>query len=122
METTGKVTMERVGVGGTVNGYGVLVLGDVLIVERDGEGIARSRVEGLGRFATAAHDLRLGWGQFPDGAEVIFLYDRADGCFGYAVNLDWPDGSEWGYAPFAEEAPVVAVAAPDRGDRATGAG
>jgi hypothetical protein len=59
------------------------------------------RVEGLSRFATAARDLRLGWGRFADGAEVIYLYDRADDCFGYAVNLDWPDGSEWGYAPFA---------------------
>jgi hypothetical protein len=58
-------------------------------------------VRGLGRFATAARDLRLGWGRFPDDAEVIYLYDRADACFGYAVNLDWPDGSEWGYAPFA---------------------
>jgi hypothetical protein len=34
---------------------------------------------------------------------VLFLYDRADDCFGYALNLDWPDGSEWGYAPFAAE-------------------
>jgi hypothetical protein len=32
---------------------------------------------------------------------VIYLYDNGDACFGYAVNLDWPDGSEWGYAPFA---------------------
>ena len=62
--------------------------------------VARSRVEGLGRLVAAANDLKLGWGQFPDGAEVIFLYDKADACFGYAVNLacDWC--SEWGYAPF----------------------
>ncbi len=44
---------------------------------------------------------RLGWGRFPDGAEVLYLYDRDDGGFGYAVNLTMPDCSEWGYAPFA---------------------
>jgi hypothetical protein len=42
----------------------VVVPGDVLLVERDGEEVARSMVEGLGRFATAARDLRLGWGVF----------------------------------------------------------
>jgi hypothetical protein len=92
----------RVGIGGTVNGYGVLVLGDVVIVERGGAEVARERVDGLGRFATEARDLKLGWGQFPDGAEVIYLYDKGDDGFGYALNLDWPDGSEWGYSPFRE--------------------
>ena len=43
---------------------------------------------------------RLGWGRFPDGAEVLYLYDRDDGGFGYAVNLTAPGCSEWGYAPF----------------------
>lgn len=104
MNRTGSDTLARVGVGGTVNGYGVLVLGDLVVIECDGEEIARRTVEGLGWFATAAGDLRLGWGRFPDDAEVIFLYDRGDACFGYAVNLDWPDGSEWGYAPIADAA------------------
>ena len=41
-----------------------------------------------------------GWGRFPDGAEVISLYDTGDEGFGDAVNLacDWC--SEWGYALF----------------------
>ena len=43
---------------------------------------------------------RLGRGRFPDGAEVLYPYDRDDGGFGYAVNLTIPDCSEWGYAPF----------------------
>lgn len=48
-----------------------------------------------------AKNLRLGWGQFQDdGDEVIYLYDKQDGNFGYAVNLDDPHCSEWGYAPF----------------------
>jgi hypothetical protein len=29
--------------------------------------------------------------------EVIYLYDADDDYFGYAINLQWPDGSEWGY-------------------------
>jgi hypothetical protein len=51
----------------------------------------------------AARDLTLGWRRFPDDAEVIYLYDRADTCFGCAINLDWSDGSEWGCAPFAAD-------------------
>jgi hypothetical protein len=35
---------------------------------------------------------------FPD-FRVVYLYDAGDECFGYACNFDWPDGSEWGYAP-----------------------
>jgi hypothetical protein len=39
---------------------------------------------------------RLGWGRFPDGAEVLYLDDRVDDGFGYAVNLTAPNCSEWG--------------------------
>ena len=46
-----------------------------------------------------ARILRFGWGQFPDGDEVIYLFDEADDNFGYAVNLNDPACSEWGYAP-----------------------
>jgi hypothetical protein len=35
----------------------------------------------LGRFVAAARDLKLGWGRFPDGAEVVYLYDAGDGGF-----------------------------------------
>ena len=97
---TGNGSIQRVGVGGTINGYGVLVVGDVVVVERGGAAVARRTVEGLGRFVGAARELKLGWGAFPDGAEVIYVYDAGDRGFGYALNLDWPDGSEWGYAPF----------------------
>jgi hypothetical protein len=60
MDTKGGGSLARVGVGGTVNGYDVLILGDIVIIERDGEEVARHTVEGLGRFAAAARDLRLG--------------------------------------------------------------
>jgi hypothetical protein len=101
MGTAGSSTIEQVGVGATINGNGVLVLGDVATIERDGREVVRREVERLGRFVAAARDLKLGWEQVPDDAEVIYLYDKADSGFGYAVNLDWPDGSEWGYSPFA---------------------
>ena len=94
MNATGNGTAGRIGVGGTINGYGVLVLGDIIVVERDGTEVARRAVEGLGRFVGAARELKLGWGEFPDGAEVVYLYDAGDGGFGYALNLGWPAGSE----------------------------
>lgn len=43
--------------------------------------------------------LTAGTGTFPDGQRVIYVYDRHDGGFGYAWNVDDPDLSEWGYAP-----------------------
>jgi hypothetical protein len=100
MDTTDTGTVAQVGVGGTINGYRVLVLGDVVTIERGGAEVARRRVDGLGRFVGAARDLKLGWGQFPDDAEVIYLYDAGDGGFGYALNLGCGWCSEWGYAPF----------------------
>ena len=76
----------------------VLVVGEVVTVERDGVEVARRRAEGLGRFVAAARDLTLGWGRLPDDAEVIYLYDAGDdGC------------REWGSAPFGGEAPVLAA-------------
>ena len=100
MDTTGAGVMEKIGIGGTINGYGVLVLGDVVVVERDGETVTRRTVEGLGRFVVGAGDLNLGWAELPD-IEVLYLYNAEDGGFGYAVNLQDPGCDEWGYAPFA---------------------
>jgi hypothetical protein len=79
---------------------GVLVLGDVVTIARGGAEVARRRVAGLGRFVAAARDLKLGWGVFPDDAEVIYLYDVGDGGFGDALNLNCGSCSEWGSAPF----------------------
>src|SRR5688572_4143748 len=59
MDATGSGTVAKVGIAGTVNGNGVLVLGDVVTVERDGAEVTRSHVQGLGRFVVAAGgDLR----------------------------------------------------------------
>ena len=90
----------QIGISGVINGYDVVVLGDSVHVRKGEEVVTRQTVEGLGAFLVKADDLRLGWGQFEDDMEVIYLYDRADGNFGYAVNLQAEWCSEWGYAPF----------------------
>jgi hypothetical protein len=106
-------SLPRIGRGAAIvtpNGtISLLVIGDVVMVWRGASEIRHD----VPNHGTSMGDLALrdsfavGWGQFPDDAEVVYLYDKADGCFGYAVNLDWTDGSEWGYAPFAEtESPV----------------
>ena len=81
-------------------GYDVFLAGDTVTVIDDDGPVTRQQVNGLGAFVAKARELRCGWGQFPDGMEVIYLYDRGDDNFGYAVNLQVPDFSEWGYAPF----------------------
>ncbi len=98
MDTT--VDKFRLGISGLIGGYGVVTLRDTLSVLRGDDEIARRTVPGLGVFVMQAKDLALGWGRFPDGAEVLYLYDRDDGGFGYAVNPTMADCSEWGYAPF----------------------
>lgn len=85
------------GLFGTVRSYQVLTADDHVIVT-SGAGVKRYDVDGLVRFLEGREGhVRLGWGKLPD-FEVIYLYDRRDG-FGYAMNLDAPELSEWGYAP-----------------------
>lgn len=94
--------INRIGTGGAINGYEVLIVGDVVTVSSDDEPMQQQTVKGLSRFVTRAGDLRLGWAQLSD-FEVIYIYDRSDEAFGYAVNVDAPDLSEWGYSPFSAE-------------------
>jgi hypothetical protein len=88
---------------GLINEYFVIV-GTDNVVSVFGDAMqprARETVPGLNDFVRKAGNIRIGWGQFPDdGDEVIYLYDSEDDKFGYAVNLDDPQCSEWGYAPF----------------------
>jgi hypothetical protein len=81
--------------------YTLFLSGDTVTVLDDEGVVTRRTVAGLGAFVTKAKTLRTGWGQFPDGMEVIYVYDRDDDNFGYALNLDAPECSEWGYAPLA---------------------
>ena len=85
-----------------IAGYTVLIVGDTVRVLRGESLIARETVKGLSAFAQHAKDFRTGWARFPD-FEVIYLYDKGDENFGYAVNLADPWLSEWGYAPFSTE-------------------
>ena len=93
---------EKIGTAGRVAGDDVLVLADAVIVT----GADGSRRFPVPDYGTSIGDLaarpgvRLGRGRFPAGAEVLYLYDRHDGGFGYAVNLAAPECSEWGSAPF----------------------
>jgi hypothetical protein len=94
--------MDRLSFTGYVSTWSVAQVGDTLCATPDGGEIVDTRtieVEGLARWA-ATRELRVGWGRFPDGAEVIYLYDPADENFGYAFNVTAPGCSEWGYAPF----------------------
>lgn len=85
---------------GVVGGYDVLIAGDTVMVLREGRVVTQQDARGLGHFVGRARDLRLGWAVFDD-FEVVYVYDKADDNFGYAVNLAIEHYSEWGYAPFA---------------------
>ncbi len=94
--------VQKIGSVGYVKDYTVVMLGDTVAVLRGEEEVAREEVTGLGRFIANAGALRVGWAELPD-FEVVYLYDRADDAFGYAVNLADSGLSEWGYAPFVVE-------------------
>lgn len=111
----GELDHVQAGISGHVHVYDVFLAGDVVRIVEDAQPDpvdVKREVENLGEFVEDAEALRLGWAEFPDGDEVVYLYDRADDNFGYAVNLGWAPGSEWGYAPFEREpsGPSQAVA------------
>ena len=98
--------MQRIGRGGHIAGYDVLITADRIVVSRDaGAGAGETWTHKVPNYETAIGELadrpgfRLGWGRFPDDAEVLFFYDKDDGNFGYALNVTYGEG-EWGYAPF----------------------
>lgn len=88
------------GLVGEVAGYHVVVVGDTVTVDHGERLPVRLTVAGLGSFLARARDLSLGWASLPD-FDVIYVYDKGDSMFGYAVNVEATDLSEWGYAPFA---------------------
>ncbi len=87
-------------ISGHVKDYDVVIAGDVVTVIDAKRIITKQKIEGLGSFITKTKDFKLGWAAFPD-FEVIYLYDKGDENFGYALNIDDPILSEWGYAPFS---------------------
>lgn len=72
----------------------------IRVVELDGGAEVVKTVDGLKSFMEKGKDIRIGWAEFPD-FEVIYVYDRGDDNFGYALNIHDDTLSEWGYAPFA---------------------
>ena len=90
---------------GTISNYDVMLFVDpnedlvTALVQKEGQYITRQHVRKLKSFVQRAKVLRIGWAELPDD-EVIYIYDKADENFGYAVNLHDPNCSEWGYAPF----------------------
>lgn len=88
---------------GYVHGYTVVMTEDAIMVTGTyGNLLAYKKVQGFGEFISKAEDLRIDWGKLPDD-EVIYLYDKADDNFGYALNITDENLSEWGYAPYSWE-------------------
>ena len=90
--------MTQAMVGGYVEDFDVYVRGDVIRVLYNGDGVRAERtVRGLEDFVRKnAGKLRLVLGWTVDFT-VVYLLDESD--FGYAVNLEAPELSEWGYGP-----------------------
>lgn len=88
---------------GTVRNYRLYIAGQEVEVWSDTELVTmqavRLGIEHFKGFLANAKDLRIGWAEFPD-FEVIYLYDKGDDNFGYAINLSDITCSEWGYSPF----------------------
>lgn len=91
---------------GGVHNYDIVLAGDVIhVAGKYGGFYTGQKVPGLEKFTNRAKDLRLGWGKLPD-YEVIYIYDKEDDNFGYALNITDRQLSEWGYAPFPVEQKV----------------
>jgi len=89
---------------GSIKDYLVIVTPkyDCIDILKKNKVVAHEMVKGLGEFVTHAGKLRLGWIKQESGDEVISIYDKSDENFGYHVNIDSPQCSEWGYAYFGE--------------------
>jgi hypothetical protein len=88
---------------GHIHNLAVFVSADQVMVISETGVVTDQFVPGLSRFVHEGQDLKLGFAAFADFA-VIYLYDKADENFGYAVNLQDPNLSEWGNAPFPNTA------------------
>lgn len=90
----------RIGLVATIASYEIVIVGDTVSVSVPGEQrhVTTQQVAQLARFVRAARDLRVMLAAFPD-FEVVYVFDLAQQGYGYAVNLQVPSFSEWGYAP-----------------------
>jgi hypothetical protein len=83
-----------------VGNYDIFICNDSVMVTNSSEIVTCQFVEHIQDFVTTAEDLHLSWAKLPD-FEVIYLYDQAENNFGYAVNLQDRNLSDWVYAPSA---------------------
>lgn len=82
-------------ISGHVGEFDIFASDDVLTVSSAKEIVRQRKVEGLGKFlAEHGGRVRLTLGQTPD-LTILGLWEP-DG-FGYALNLEDPELSEWGY-------------------------
>jgi hypothetical protein len=90
----------RLGLVATIAGYEILIVGDTVVVSQtdDDRIVTTQRVAGLAQFVRAARELRVTLAAFP-AFEVVYIVDLAQQSYGYAVNVQVPAFSEWGYAP-----------------------
>lgn len=78
--------------------YTVFAMGDSLAVSLGRRWIARRHVAGFARFLSRVPAVKVSLGRTED-FDIVYVFDPQDG-FGFAINVDQPDLSEWGYAPF----------------------
>jgi hypothetical protein len=86
-------------ISGHVHRYDVIITFQSVVVIDETRIVTRQLVPEMREFIANAEIITLGWAAFPD-FEVIYIYNKDDDNFGYAVNLQDPTLSEWGYAPF----------------------
>ena len=85
-----------------VGEYKVLSDDDEILVYSPERGSVKHRIRGLEKFVSQrVGELKVSIGRTRD-FEILYIYDQRDG-FGYAINLDAPELSEWGYAPVDRE-------------------
>ena len=85
-------------ISGHIGAYDIFAADDVLTVTNDQAIVQQRKVGGLGKFlAEHGGRVRLTLGRTPDFS-ILGLW-APDG-FGYALNLDDPDLSEWGYGGY----------------------
>jgi hypothetical protein len=83
---------------GHIRTYDVFITEKSVVVLDEERIVTRQQID-MSKFLKGAKEIKLGWASFAD-FEVIYVYDKTDDYFGYAVNLQDPSLSEWGYAPF----------------------
>lgn len=92
---------------GFIAGWNVFVTSNRVRVIKEGDRTgATMQVREIPNYGTDVCELlgrpggAIGWGRMPDDEEIPYFYDKRDGCFGYALNVNDPQSSEWGYSPF----------------------